>query len=284
MGEDERKLRAALAALGSGGAPKLSALAGWVLGNLDLVAFSSIRGLAAQAGVDANLVPRLARELGFDGFEGFRAEVRRIVQARGADYGSRARALRRGGDVHAAVIEATRANFEALTAPGAVAQIDACVAPLLAARRVHAVGVRSCYGVAHYLAYVGTMAFDNFVPVPSVPGAILDQISGTGPEDIVVAITYEHYSAEVVRACQVARDRGARVLALTDAPTSPIAADAWQVILLPMVGPQLIPSLTSAFLVVEMMLAAMAAQSDRAAERIAGFEARVARFGGYFAG
>lgn len=122
------------------------------------------------------------------------------------------------------------------------------------------------------------------MPVPSGPGAILDQISGTGPEDIVVAITCEHYSAEVVRACQVARERGARVLALTDAPTSPIATGAWKVILLPMVGPQLIPSLTGAFLVVEMMLAAMAAKSDRAAERIAGFEKRVARIGGYFAG
>ena len=280
---NEEKLRAALARQARQGPPKLAALADWLLGNLDLVAFESIRGLAQRAGVDANLVPRLARELGFDGFDPFRAEVRAILRARGESYGNRAWALREGrdGDIAAAVIEAGRANFERVTTPETLARIDACVPALLSARRVHCVGVRSCFSVAHYFAYVGGMAFANFVPVPSVPGAILDQVSDSGPEDIVVAITYAHYSAEVVRACQVARQRQARIIALTDSPAAPVAEGAWQVIVLPMAGPQLIPSLASAFLVVELILASMAAQSADAAERIAGFEARVAAFGGY---
>jgi hypothetical protein len=41
------------------------------------------------------------------------------------------------------------------------------------------------------------------------------------------------------------------------------------------------PSLASAFYLVEMLLASMAVRSDAAAERISELETRIARFGGY---
>lgn len=282
--EKEEKLRTSLREMARSGPPKLAHFALWILDHLEQVAFSSIRGLAQQAGVDANLVSRLARELGFDGFEAFRSEVQTIVQRRGrSSYGNRARALRDNAlpDLYAKLIAASRENIETVTSPDSLAQIDACVQPLLEARRVYTIGVRSCYSIAHYLSYVGGMAFDNFEQVPAVPGAILDQMSATTPDDIVIAITYEHYSAEVVRACQVAQECGARILALTDSYASPVTAHAWRVIRLPMVGPQLMPSLNSAFLAVELILAAMTARSEGAADNVARYEDRITRFGGY---
>lgn len=280
----EEKLRASLREMAQSGPPKLAHFALWLLDHLEQVAFASIRGLAQQAGVDANLVSRLARELGYDGFDAFRSDVQMIVQRRGGlSYGHRARALRDNDlpDLYAKLIAASRENIETVTSPDSLAQIDACVQPLLGARRVYTLGVRSCYSIAHYLSYVGGMAFDNFEQVPAVPGAILDQMSATTPDDIVIAITYEHYSAEVVRACQVAQECGARILALTDSYASPVAANAWRVIRLPMVGPQLMPSLNSAFLAVELILAAMTARSEGAADNVARYEERITRFGGY---
>lgn len=263
--------------------PKLGGFARWLSDHLHDVAFHSTRGLAQQAGVDANLVGRLAKELGFDGYDAFRAEIQRIVQGEGRSYESRARALRNRPEaaIYAEVIAASRDNMDRIAAPLVISEIDGCIAPLLTARRIYSIGVRSCFSIAHYLAYVGSMAFDHFVPVPAVPGEILDQISGAGPEDIVIAIAYDHYSAEVVRACQVANACGARVLALTDSHQSPIAVGAWRVVPLPMAGPQLMPSLNTAFLAVEMILAAMAARSPDAAGNIARYEDRISRFGGY---
>ena len=282
----EYELRAALIALSHSAPPKLAGFARWLLDHLPDVAFHSIRGLAQKAGVDANLVSRLSRELGFDGFDAFRSNIQGLVQSKQHSYERRARALRDHGpgDVYGAVIAASRANMDRVTDPALVAEIDSCIDPLLAARRIYSVGVRSCYAIAHNLAYTGAMAFPNFEQVAAVPGAILDQMSETTPEDIVIAITYEHYSAEVVRACQVALDRGARVLALTDAPGAPVARGAWKVICLPMAGPQLMPSLNSAFLAIEMILAAMAARSPDAADNVARFEDRMSRYGGYFFG
>lgn len=280
----EENLRKSLLEIARLSPPKLSAFAAWLAENLGEVAFLSIRALAQKALINPNLVPRLSRELGYEGYEAFKADVQHIIQIKGSSYGHRARALRErmGSDIYSELISASRENIDLVTSPDGIATIDACIEPLRDARRIYSVGVRSCYSIAHYLAYVGGMAFDNFAPVPAVPGSILDQMSETTPDDIVVAITYEHYSAEVVRACQIAQDRGARVLALTDNSKSPIARGAWKVILLPMVGPQLMPSLNSAFLAVEMILAALAAKSEGAADKVALFEERVTRFGGYF--
>ncbi|MBQ0751747.1 MAG: MurR/RpiR family transcriptional regulator [Roseovarius sp.] len=283
MYDKEVHLRGEIAKLAQDGPRKLAAFARWILDNFDQVAFQSIRNLAEAASVDSNLVTRLSHSLGFDGFNDFRDAVREIVQHRGKTYGGRARALsgRDGTGIYAEMIAASQRNLDAVTTPLNIADIDSCVEILLQARRIHTVGVRSCFSVAHYFSYVGSMAFDNFVEVPSMPGAILDQISWVTPEDVLVAIAYEHYSAEVVRACQVARDRGAKIIALTDADSSPIALGAEKSIFLPMSGPQLMPSLVSALLTVEMILAALASRRVGVAERIEEFEKHISIFGGY---
>ena len=261
----------------------LAAFASWVQDHYAEVAFSSIRGLAEQAGVNSNTVTRLAKELGYDGYDSFRADIRAAFRSRTIGYAARAQALhkRDGSDLFGELIAANRANAEAVFSPEMQGLLGSLIDPLLDARRIYSIGVRSCYSIAHYFSYVGSMAFDNFVTVPSQPGAIMDQLLRAGPEDIVVAMTFEHYSPEVVRACQIARDCGARVLALTDSHSSPIAMGAWHVIPLPMAGPQFMPSLNSAFIVIEMLLAGMAARSEGAARNVRTFEERMQQFGGY---
>jgi len=281
--EKQKEIRKSLMGVVENAPPTLSAFAAWVLDHLDTVAFQSIRGLAAQADVNANTVTRLARELGYDGFDAFRSDVQSLLQRNALTYSDRAKALsnKSGADIWQESLASSWSNVETLFTPEGLATLDSCVEPLLAARRVYCVGVRSCFGIAHYFGYVGAMAFDNFEQVPSMPGAILDQVSKATPDDIVVAITYAHYSAEVVRACQVAKETGARVLALTDSYQSPIAKGAWKVLKLPMAGPQLMPSLTTAFIAVETLLAAMAARSPQSADNVARFEHLITEHGGY---
>lgn len=276
-------LRDRLSRIAATGTPALAQLAAWVLDQSSEVAFSSVRGLAGKAGVNANTVTRLAKELGYDGFDAFRADIRKALAQRAPSYAARAQALRSrtNTDIFTEMLEANRANADLLHAPELLETLESCIDPLLGARRVHSVGVRSCYAIAHYFAYVGSMAFANFRESPAQPGAIMDQLSMAGPEDIVMAISFAHYSTEVVRACQIARDCGARVLALTDSHRSPLAVGAWKVVALPMAGPQLLPSLSTAFSVVEMLLSGMAARSPDAVANVTAFEDRITRYGGY---
>ena len=282
--EKYKEIRQLLIGVVEDGTPTLSSFAAWILDHLNDVAFQSIRGLATMAEVNPNTVTRLARELGYDGYEAFRQDVRSLLNRPRSQYSDRAQALsqKTGSDIWQEALFSSWTNVETLFTREALATLDECVDPLLEAKKVYSLGVRSCFSIAHYFSYAGAMAFDNFVHVPAMPGAILDQISRATPDDIVVAITYEHYSSEVVRACQVARDAGARVLALTDSYQSPIAIGAWKVIRLPMSGPQLMPSLTTAFITCELLLSAMTARSESAAENVAKFESAISQYGGYF--
>jgi DNA-binding MurR/RpiR family transcriptional regulator len=279
----EDTLQERLAQIARNGTPKVASFARWLIENLHSVAFSSVRSLAREAETNPNTVTRLAQALGYDGFDALRSEVRAAVSPAASRYGDRAQALRNRTDteIWTEALHTTQQNIERFFTPNGLKKLEACVDPLLNARRVHAIGVRSCLSIAHYFSYAGGMAFDNFAEFPSMPGSIMDHMSRTSDEDIVVAITYEHYSVEVVRACQVARARGARILAITDSYTAPIAEGAWQVWQIPMAGPQLMPSLSTAFAAVEFLLTAMAARSSKAAENITTHENRIREYGGY---
>ena len=280
--ENSKQIRSALIRVVQTGTPALSNFAAWMLDHLPEVAFSSIRGLATSAGVNANTVTRLASELGYDGYDAFRQDVQALMKSP-QNYSDRARALhnKSGDDIWSETLQANWMNMQTLFSPEAQATLESCIDPLLSARRVYTLGVRSCFSVAHYFSYAGSMAFDNFEQVPSMPGAILDQMATCNANDIVVAVSYEHYSSEVVRAVQIARENGARILALTDSYQSPISKDAWKIIRLPMIGPQLMPSLTTAFITAELLLTVMIARSPESSAKVENFENMITSHGGY---
>lgn len=279
----EEEIRRDLTSIATEGTPKLRPFANWLLDNLPSVAFKSIRRLAEDSAVNPNTVIRLAQLLGYGGYDAFRADVQAQMGRVSPLYGTRARALQdlASDDLYASIARSCFSNVESIFAADVLDLLDSCVEPLLAANKVYAVGVRACFPVAHYFSYGGRYAFDNFVTTPSLPGEILDQMTRTTEADIVIGISYAHYSSEVIRACKIANGNGARVIAMTDSFASPIARDAWKVIKLPMEGPQFMPSLIAAMAATEVLLAAMAARSETAAQNIDANEDRLRLAGSY---
>jgi len=277
-------LHGRLSALAADAPPQLAALAAWLVDRTDEIAIRSVRQLATEAGSNANTVVRLAQAMGFSGYKPMQTQVRQSLRESGPlGYARRAAALAEGSaaDRRSDMQATVHTNIDAIYTPAYETQIAACVPALLAARQVHCIAVRSCYSVAHYLSYTGALAFGNFQPTPAQPGLLVDALSTCTPDDIVIAISYAHYSAEVIRGCKIAHDCGARVIALTDSYASPIARGAWQVFRLPMAGPQLLPSLTSAFHLVERLLIELSAVSPQTEARLRDTESRMIRFGGY---
>jgi len=281
--QDAEALRAALSVQAKSGSQRVAQLARWLVDRPEELAFNSVRQLAAAADVNANTVVRLAKALGFDGYDACRSAFQAAIRTRTRAYAARAAGLRaqHGRDVFANAERAQAANVAAIFSAPNATLVAECAGAMLGARTVVSVGVRSCFSVAHYFSYVGAMAFPNVAQTPAQPGAIMDTVSALGGQDVVLAVTYAHYSLEVVRAAEIARGCGARVIALTDSLAAPVADGAWRVIEMPMLGPHFIPSLTAAFMVVEAVLAEMAARDPDAAARIEAFEARITRHGGY---
>ncbi|MCM2561304.1 MurR/RpiR family transcriptional regulator [Lutimaribacter sp. EGI FJ00015] len=269
--------------LAANASPRVSSLAQWLAGRPEELAFNSVRSLAQQSGANANTVVRLSRTLGFAGYEECRRAVQDALRNTSEVYGQRAKALSQGGcdGVLTRIHEAGRQNLDALFSANGQAAINRAAELMLGARHVHVIGVRSCFAVADYMLYTARMAFDNFGERAGAPGDIRDRIGATTPEDVVMSITFPHYSVETIAAHELAQRRGARTIAVTDGPASPIALGAEVLICPQMQGPQHLPSLLTAFALTEAIVTAMVARSDSAPDRIMSFEKRLLESGAY---
>jgi DNA-binding MurR/RpiR family transcriptional regulator len=208
---------------------------------------------------------RLARRLGFDGFDALREPF--VDSLAGGTlpalpYVRRARALQRreGGDPlgeHGALQAANVAAVQRRNPPGA---IDRAADRLLRAERVHFLGLRVCHGVAFQLHYAYGLLCGNGALITDLGGTLADQVAQVGRRHVLLAISQSPYTRATVESVRQARAQGAAVIALTDSTLSPIARDAEQALVFDTASNSFFHSTTGALALVECLLAAVSAR------------------------
>lgn len=186
--------------------------------------YLSARELGRRCGVSESTVIRAVQELGYPGYPEYQKELRaaaarrrttveRLAVQGETDPLSRAFA----GD-----IENLRDTWQGLS-PQA---FERAAALLAGGARIWLLGLRTPHAVAvllrEGLSYLG---IDARLLVPGT-GDLWDDVDRVRPGDVVVAITFPRYTRLVVEAAALARRRGAVLIALTDGPASPLAAEA----------------------------------------------------------
>ena len=95
---------------------------------------------------------------------------------------------------------------------------------LTGAHRIYILGVRSSSALANFLGFYFNLLFDNVTLVhTNSVSEIFEQVLRIGPGDVLFGISFPRYSKRTLSAMQYARDRGAKVIALTDSQLSPLA-------------------------------------------------------------
>jgi DNA-binding MurR/RpiR family transcriptional regulator len=100
--------------------------------------------------------------------------------------------------------------------------LDRFIEAILAARRVTIVGVRFVSPLADYLRYSLRKILPHVQAFFHADSTHYDDLCLMGDGDLLIALAFARYSAELVELLRYARQRGLRVLAITDAPISPI--------------------------------------------------------------
>ena len=192
-------------------------------------AYLTAAALGALAEVSESTVVRFATELGFEGYPHLqRALKERLrthltpnqrIDAMGRRVGS--------GDlvekVMSSDIERIKYTMEHIDRTA----FDAAVDALLSARHIYLFGARSASMLAGFLGMNLSLVFDNVKPLqPTSASEVFEQLLPIDRGDVLFAISFPRYSTKLVKAVRYAHDRGAKVISLTDTPTSPIAADA----------------------------------------------------------
>jgi DNA-binding MurR/RpiR family transcriptional regulator len=229
----------------------------------------SMRDLAAEAGADPAAFTRLAKALGYSGWDGLRAaltEARRPEQP--APFSARTRGRRQGphSDVSlvADKLEAEAAGLARIS-PGTVAE---AANALRAAQRIWIAGFRSCRSVAELLNYQLRLFRPDTVQL----------VGGSGPEDLdlgafragdaVVVIGFAPYSTASVLSARAAHRCGARLIAITDTIAAPMAEGADHLLLFEAAAsPGFFPSLTGAIAIAQSLAAVTFASGGVGAKR-----------------
>jgi DNA-binding MurR/RpiR family transcriptional regulator len=236
-------------------------LADRVLADPEGIAFMTVSELAAAVGVNEATVVRFAAGLGLDGYPGLTRLCRERLREQAQllrRYSSLEQLSSEEGDLLERTVALDRANIARTFARIDPAVWDAAVHALAEAPRVHVMGLRKCHAPALLLGYLLRMLREDVETVTGASGALTDELRRVRKDDCFVALSIHRYSADTVHAMDWARDQGARCVALTDNPASPLAPSADQVFYVDASGPSVLRSLTAFTALVQAMAAGVA--------------------------
>jgi DNA-binding MurR/RpiR family transcriptional regulator len=244
----------------------------------------SMRELAAVAGADPAAFTRLAKAIGYSGWDELRAaltEARRPPQS--SPFSGRARGRRQGPNADISLVsdklEAEAAGLSRIARDSVARAARA----LHAARRIWIAGFRSCRSVAELLNYELRLFRPDDVQL----------VGGSGPEDLdfgafrsgdaVIVIGFLPYSTASVLSARAAHRASASLIAIADSVAAPMAEGADHLLLFEAASsPGFFPSLTGAIAIAQSLAAVTFALGGASAKkRLEDTEARLAALSQY---
>jgi len=239
----------------------------------------SMRDLAAEAGADPAAFTRLAKALGYSGWEELRAaltEARRPAQS--SPFSGRAGGRRHGPHADVALVKDKLDAEAAGLARISSAPVVNAASALHAAKRIWIAGFRSCRSVAELLNYELRLFRPDAVQM----------VGGSGPDDLdlgafrtgeaVVVIGFNPYTRASAQVAHAAYRSGATLISIADTVAAPMAEGATHVLLFEAAAsPGFFPSLTGAIAIAQSLAAVTFSLGGAASKkRLQETEARLA--------
>ena len=200
-------------------------IASYILENYDKAAFMTASKLGSLVGVSESTVVRFAAELGFPGYPAMQKALQEMIRSRLTSVQRIKASSGRfsGPDLIASVLQADMEKIRQAVEEVSRSDFALAVDELMSARHIYILGLRSSSFLAGYLNFYFHLIFDNVTLVSSGgTGDVLERIFRIGPEDVLVGICFPRYSNATVKGVRFAVDRGARIIAVTDGPSSPL--------------------------------------------------------------
>ena len=251
--------------------PEARKAATYVLENPNNVGVSSIREIAAAANVKPNTLVRLARTVGFDGYNEFRMPFRDDLRKGHIDFPDRAQWLQtlsksgKLGGLYADMAASAIGNIENSYAEHNARDLKKAADIIAKAQRVFVLGVGVNHSLATNFAYLANMIEDKIIVAPKAGGTIIDDLASVKRGDSVIAMTFSPYRKEIIDGAHQAKQQGANVIAITDSRASPLMRLSKIGFLIACETPQFFPSTVATSSFLETLVAFMVAEADNKA-------------------
>lgn len=231
-------MRSRLAAEHASLSPRLQDVGAYVAAHPQSIAVDTLAEIAQRAGTHPSTLVRFAHHFGFGGFSElqrlYKQHVHEHFAGAGADYGARIRRLQEalGEDDEVTpprlLDEFTEANLlslEQLRTQVDPHSLNRAVDRLDAASRIHVCGIRRAFPVAMYVSYALAHIGVDCRAIDGLGMMQASQAAAIGADDVLLAITFRPYAAEVRETIAIAREAGATVVLITDDVNAPSATE-----------------------------------------------------------
>ena len=198
-------------------------IADFILKNYDKAAYMTALRLGDSVGVSESTVVRFAMDLGYPGYPQLQKALQDLVRNRlttlqrmemTSDM-SRSMVLR-------TVLRADMSNLRQTIDSVNAEEFEQVVDEVYNARRVYILGARSSAPLAQFMGYYLNFLLDNVVVVTSGINDIMEQLVHIEENDVLIGISFPRYSKRTIEGVRFAKDKGARIVAITDSGASPL--------------------------------------------------------------
>lgn len=201
-------------------------IANYILAHYDKAAFMTAQKLGRTVGVSESTVVRFASMLGYDGYPALQKALQEMMR-------SRLTAVQRievtsdqmnGEDVLERVLNQDIDRIRRTLEETSEQDFKSAVDRITEANTIYIVGTRSSASLAAFLGYYLSLIFPRVKLVPSTTTSeLFERIMHIDEKDLMIGISFPRYSKQTVKALDFAKHNGAKVVAITDSASSPIA-------------------------------------------------------------
>lgn len=201
-------------------------IAAFINDNYEKAAFMTAGKLGLAAGVSESTVVRFASDLGYDGYPEMRRAMQELVKNRLTTVQriEVAKDMISGDDVPETVLNSDMAKIRHTLEELDREQFKKAAETISRAKTVYIVGVRSSAVLSSFMGFYLNQLFpDVRVISQSAFSEIYEQVLHISEGDVLVAISFPRYSRRTIMAMRYARDKGAKIVGITDSASSLVA-------------------------------------------------------------
>jgi DNA-binding MurR/RpiR family transcriptional regulator len=210
--------------------------ASYALENPHEVALNPVSVIAERSGLAATTFVRLTQAMGFSGFTEMQRLFRHPLQ-KSFPTPLHERIRHSQGeqvipdpnnpvDLGRSFASANIASLNNLADRLDTMPLQEAVEQVMSARMIYVIGVDRSFGPASYLSYALNRTGLQSVQILGLGSAIEDHAAVMAPGDLLLAISFPPYAADTISVCRVTREKGNKILAITDSSVSPITEGA----------------------------------------------------------
>ena len=201
----------------------------YILQYYDKAAFMTACKLGKTVNVSESTVVRFAAELGYDGYPSMQKALQEMIRNKLTTIQRIEVAKDRIGDqdilsmVMQSDVEKIRITLEETDRESFAQAVDA----ITAGKKIYILGIRSASALANFMSFYFTFIFDHVIHVDTTSiSEVFEQVMRIGPDDVLIGLSFPRYSRRTVRAMKYAKSQGAKVIAITDSPVSPLVPES----------------------------------------------------------